>query len=89
MTPKKILVTGGTGFIGKEIAAAYAKRGVEVIGIARHPKEVPGVVAGDVVDPAPWAHHMDGCDIVYHTAAMVSLVGERAGPFKECALSRP
>ena len=77
MTPKKILVTGGTGFIGKEIAAAYAKRGVEVIGIARHPKEVPGVVAGDVVDPAPWAHHMDGCDIVYHTAAMVSLVGER------------
>lgn len=77
MTPKKILVTGGTGFIGKEIIAAYAKRGVEVIGVARNPNGEPGVIAGDVSDPSSWAHHMDGCDLVYHTAAVVSLVGER------------
>lgn len=74
ITPRKVLVTGGTGFIGKEIAAAYRKRGVEVVGVARHPKDIEGVIAGDVSDPAPWAHHLDGCDIVYHTAAVVSLV---------------
>ncbi len=74
MTPTKILVTGGTGFIGKEIIAAYKKRGVEAIGVARRPDAALGVIAGDVSDPAPWAHHLDGCDIVYHTAALVSLV---------------
>jgi nucleoside-diphosphate-sugar epimerase len=74
MSPKKILVTGGTGFIGKEIIAAYRKRGVEAVGVARRPDAALGVVAGDVSDPAPWAHHLDGCDIVYHTAALVSLV---------------
>ena len=77
MAPRKVLVTGGTGFIGKEIIAAYRKRGVEAIGVARHPKGDAGVVAGDVSDPAPWAHHLDRCDIVYHTAALVSLVEPR------------
>ena len=76
VTAKKVLVTGGTGFIGKEIAAAYRKRGIETIGVARHPKDMEGIVTGDVSDPAPWAHHLDGCDIVYHTAAVVSLVEE-------------
>ncbi len=77
MIVKKVLVTGGTGFIGKEIAAVYKKRGVEVVGVARHPNAELGTIAGDVSDPAPWAHHLDGCDIVYHTAAVVSLVESR------------
>jgi nucleoside-diphosphate-sugar epimerase len=77
INPRKVLITGGTGFIGKVLAAAYRQRGVEAVGVARHPDAALGVVAGDVSDPAPWAHHMDGCDIVYHTAALVSLVGNR------------
>lgn len=77
MTPKKVLVTGGTGFIGREIIAAYRKRGVTAVGVSRSGDEKNGVVAGDVSDPAPWAHHMDGCDIVHHTAALVSLVESR------------
>lgn len=75
--PKKVLITGGTGFIGKALADAYAKRGVETVGVARHPKGMPGVVAGDVSDPAAWAQSIEGCDIVYHTAAVVSLVESR------------
>ena len=74
LSPKKILVTGGTGFIGKEIIADYKKRGVAAVGVARRPDAALGVVAGDVCDPSPWAHFLDGCDIVYHTAAVVSLV---------------
>lgn len=75
--PRKILVTGGTGFIGKEILRAYRARGIEAVGVARHPNAALGVFAGDVSDPAPWAHHLEGCDIVYHTAAVVSLVEKR------------
>lgn len=75
--PAKVLVTGGTGFIGKEIVAAYRARGVAAIGVARRADGSAGSVAGDVSDPSPWAHHLDGCDIVYHTAAVVSLVEKR------------
>lgn len=74
IAPRKVLVTGGTGFIGKAIAEAYTGRGVEVVGVARRPGETGSVIAGDVSDPAPWAHYLEGCDIVYHTAAVVSLV---------------
>ncbi|MEQ1717041.1 MAG: NAD-dependent epimerase/dehydratase family protein [Hyphomicrobium sp.] len=75
--PQKVLITGGTGFIGKAIAAAYRRRGVEAVGVARRPDLALGVIAGDVSDPASFAHHLDGVDIVYHTAALVSLVGNR------------
>lgn len=77
ITPRKVLVTGGTGFIGKEIIAEYQRRGVAAIGVARRAGGGAGSVAGDVSDPAPWAHHLEGCDIVYHTAAVVSLVEKR------------
>lgn len=77
ITPARVLVTGGTGFIGKEIIAAYRRRGIEAVGVARRGDDAAGVVAGDVSDPAPWAHHIDRCDIVYHTAAVVSLVESR------------
>lgn len=75
--PRKVLVTGGTGFIGKEILRAYRARGIEAVGVARRPDATLGVVAGDVTDPMPWAHHLEGCDVVYHTAAVVSLVEKR------------
>lgn len=72
--PRKVLVTGGTGFIGKEIVANYRARSVDAVAVARRADGSPGSIAGDVSDPAPWAHALDGCDIVYHTAAVVSLV---------------
>lgn len=74
---RKVLVTGGTGFIGKEILRAYRARSIEAVGVARRPDAALGVVAGDVSEPASWARHLDGCDIVYHTAAVVSLVEKR------------
>lgn len=77
IAPRKVLITGATGFIGKVLAGRYEARGVEVAGVARHPKGMAGVVAGDVADPAPWADVIDGCDIVYHSAAVVSLVESR------------
>ncbi len=75
--PGKVMITGATGFIGKALADVYRARGVEVAGVARRPGTETGAVAGDVSDPAPWANAIDGCDIVYHTAAVVSLVESR------------
>ena len=32
-----------------------------------------GVVAGDVAEPGDWQRHAAGCDLVIHTAAVVSM----------------
>ncbi|MEZ5898128.1 MAG: NAD-dependent epimerase/dehydratase family protein [Hyphomicrobiaceae bacterium] len=77
IVPRKVLVTGGTGLVGKQLLNAYRARGIEAVGVARRPDEALGVVAGDVSNPSPWAHHLDGCDIVFHAAAVVSLVEKR------------
>lgn len=45
----KVVITGGEGFIGKALAAALVKRGVEVISIDRK----KGVEAKDFFDTVP------------------------------------
>ncbi|WP_167891871.1 SDR family NAD(P)-dependent oxidoreductase [Thermococcus sp. MAR1] len=78
-----ILVTGGTGFIGREVVKELAKRGEEVIIIGRREpqgelKEIARFVKGDIsirghVENAFKEYHPDG---VIHLAAMLSLMCE-------------
>src|SRR5438445_10922970 len=80
----RVLVTGGTGFVGSHTAAALSARGHEVRLLVRSPAKVgsvfdalgvaaPEVVAGDVTDAASVRAAIDGCDAVVHAAALVSL----------------
>ncbi len=69
---RRALVTGASGFIGRAVCAALREMGVTVIGIDRLPDPDLGVVAGDTVQPRSWSHLADGCDVVVHTAAVVS-----------------
>ena len=62
----KVVITGGEGFIGKALAAALVKRGVEVISIDRK----KGVEAKDFFDTVP---DLDKADCVYHLAAQTSV----------------
>jgi dihydroflavonol-4-reductase len=72
----KALVTGATGFIGSHVVAALAAAGHEVRAFdPRTPAEVPAgveVVAGDVLDADALARAAQGCDAVFHLAALYS-----------------
>jgi dihydroflavonol-4-reductase len=72
------LVTGATGFIGAHVVAALADGGARVRAFARRvplagtlPDDVE-FVQGDVLDAETVRRAMDGCDSVFHLAALYS-----------------
>jgi dihydroflavonol-4-reductase len=76
---KNILVTGGTGFIGSNLAAVLSQQGFNVRILRRPNSNLFNVAAlkvehriGDVRDIESLQNAIRGCDTVFHTAAMVS-----------------
>ncbi len=85
----KVLVTGGTGFVGSHTAAAIAGAGHDVRLLVRRPDQVPAsldplglevsdVVVGDVLDERAVSRAVEGCAAVVHAAAVYSLDPRRA-----------
>jgi nucleoside-diphosphate-sugar epimerase len=85
----KVLVTGGTGYLGSHIVAALVAAGHTPRLLARRPAQVPitlaphgiqveDVVEGDVTDADAVRSAVDGCDAVVHAAAIFSLDPRRA-----------
>lgn len=85
----RVLVTGGTGFIGSHTVEALAREGHAIRLLARDPAkvrrvfeprgvQVDDVVAGDVTDPAVVDKAIAGCDAVFHAAALVALKASEA-----------
>lgn len=70
----RVVITGGTGFIGKSLSRALVSKGYQVISLTRssRPSEISGVrnVVWDGVSSAGWLEHADGAD------AIVNLAGE-------------
>jgi nucleoside-diphosphate-sugar epimerase len=68
-----LLVTGGSGFIGRHFAAALAARGIAAVNLDMVPpaRGLPYVrsVVGDVRDPERVREAIRGCDGVIHLAA--------------------
>jgi len=74
----KVLLTGGTGFLGKNVARALAAGGHEVRVLAREGSNLSGLPAaqiarGDVTDAASVRRAAEGCQAVLHMAAMVKV----------------
>lgn len=75
----KVLLTGGTGFLGRRIAAELAPRHELRLLVRpgssreRFPAGVD-FAAGDVTDRASLQKAMDGCDAVVHAAALVKIL---------------
>ncbi|WP_433220940.1 NAD-dependent epimerase/dehydratase family protein [Dactylosporangium sp. CS-047395] len=81
----RILVTGGTGFVGSHSVAALLAAGHDVRLLVRSPGRIGpaleplGVrtpvdhVVGDVTDPGSVARALPGCDAVLHAAAVYDL----------------
>ena len=69
---RKVFITGALGFVGQALAAHYQKLGIETCGLDIHANPSLGVVAGDVSKPEEWQETVNGCDLVIHTAAIVT-----------------
>lgn len=85
----KVLLTGGTGFVGAHSARALLDAGHSLRLLARNPDAarryyaqhghvVDDIVAGDIRDVAVIESAMRGCDAVLHAAAIVSMEPGRA-----------
>ena len=73
----RVFITGASGFIGRALQERYAADGHEVVGCDLAGDAQRGVVAGDVSRPGAWQDHAAGCELVIHTAAIVSFRLER------------
>ncbi len=71
----RVLVTGGSGYLGQAIVGALAARGHAPVVFARAPAEAPGVevVAGDVTDASALIRAARDVDAICHSAALVSI----------------
>lgn len=82
----KVLVTGGTGFVGSHVTRAALAAGHQVRLLARTPSKVknidlpnglpaPEIAPGDMLDPASVVSAVAGCDAVVHCAAEIGVPG--------------
>ena len=80
----KVLLTGGTGFVGSWTARAVVDAGHQVRYLVRDPARLEPVAAaldldvsdhavGDITDAEAVAAALDGCDGVVHCAAVVAI----------------
>ena len=78
--PLKILILGGTGFIGRHAVAAAQAAGLQVMIGSRHPerhqREHHGATWSEVrfeklLDPGDWANLLDGVDVVLNCVGIL------------------
>ena len=74
--PRRVFITGALGFIGQRLADHYREHGADVRGMDVSADPARDVVAGDVSEPGTWQEHAAGCDLVIHTAAVLTLGGD-------------
>jgi len=85
---KKVLVTGAAGFIGSHLVQRLLAEGVDVRAMTHYrgdpslhnleflsPEEIArlDVVRGDVEDPHFVRRAVEGCDVVFHLAALIAI----------------
>ncbi|MGV0602657.1 NAD-dependent epimerase/dehydratase family protein, partial [Mycolicibacterium pulveris] len=76
----RVLVTGGSGFVGANLVTELLDRGYRVRSFDRAPSPVAAhprleVIEGDVCDADTVTAAVTGIDTVFHTAAIIDLMG--------------
>ena len=77
MKQNKVLVTGGSGFIGSHVADTLEEEGYQVVLFDTVPSEYKSQsqeeFIGDILIPGEIEKAMEGCDLVYHFAAQADI----------------
>lgn len=72
--PRRVLVTGANGFVGRALCRALAARGHEVLAVTRAAATIPGATrvlpVGDLVAFRDWPPLLAGAEGVAHLAAL-------------------
>eukprot|EP01136_Pigoraptor_vietnamica_P011687 Opistho-1_new@50854 len=75
MAPRKVLVTGAGGFIGKQVAFAFRRAGFKVAGLVRDASKAGelrnneiSIVVGDITNPAGFESEIASSDVLVHCA---------------------
>lgn len=78
----RVLVTGGSGFLGSHIAEELVRRGHDVVSLdgREPPTDVYASILGDIRDSEVVRLAATGCDAVYHCAAIADLDQARTDP---------
>ena len=79
-----VAVTGATGHVGANLVRALLTQGREVRAVVYgDTRSIDGLpvemVAADVTDPDSLIRALDGAEVVYHLAALISITGEQGG----------
>jgi UDP-glucose 4-epimerase len=80
---RRVLVTGGSGFIGRHAVAGLSHAGaqVRVVDLRPHPDPSVDIVVGDIGDPEVLSEAFDGgVDSVVHLAAVTSVLRSVENP---------
>ena len=82
----RILVTGGTGFIGSHVVRRLIDRGEDVVLVTRSGSARKNLAdldfeerQGDLTDPDAVRRAVEGCDRVYHIAGHIATAKREAG----------
>ena len=67
----KVLITGANGFIGNTLMRYYKQQGTAVIGVDLHGNG-DDIIQGNIANPETISHLLEQCDVIVHTAALVS-----------------
>src|SRR5687768_12464908 len=91
-TTTRVLVTGGAGFIGSNLAEELIRRGAKVTiidnfvtGTRENLDEIRGdfeVVEGDLNEDAKLAKAIAGAEVIFHQAALPSVPRSVEDPFE-------